>query len=98
MALLMKHVTQPITPPSEFMSDLPNELNELVLSCLAKNPADRPNNAFELAERLAAVPFDDPWDNHHAEAWWNANMPAASGDAPTDLLSETIDLTSSDTG
>ena len=83
-ALLMRHVTQPVTPRSKQRSDVPSELEELVLSCLAKNPADRPTNAFELGERLAAVPFDEPWDNRHAETWWNENMPAASGDAPTE--------------
>ena len=75
----------------------PGALDELVLCCLDKNPTNRPSSAFELEERLAAIRFDDPWDNHRAEAWWNANSPAQSDDAPTDLLSETFAIDSGDT-
>jgi serine/threonine-protein kinase len=97
MALLMKHVTQPVTPPSEFRADLPHELDELVLCCLAKNPADRPSTAFELAERLASIPLDVPWNNRRAQIWWDANIVDSSDTAPADSWVETIVARSGDT-
>jgi hypothetical protein len=76
---------------------LPGELNELVLSCLAKNPADRPKSAFELGERLASIPLVDSWDQRRAEAWWTENMPDIKQDATTASIPETMVFDSGDT-
>ena len=68
----------------------PAELDELVLRCLAKNPADRPSSAFELGERLASIPLEDSWDQRRAEAWWTENMPDINHDGSTESVSETM--------
>ena len=90
MATLIQHVSQPPKPVSEHRSDLPGQLDELVLRCLAKNPADRPDSAFELRERLVSIPLEDPWDQRRAEAWWNENVPEIDDDASTESVSETM--------
>jgi eukaryotic-like serine/threonine-protein kinase len=90
MALLMQHVSKTPEPLSEHRSDLPDGLDELVLRCLSKEPADRPGSALELGEQLASIPFDDPWDTGRAEAWWNENMSDANNDASTESVSETM--------
>jgi serine/threonine-protein kinase len=36
--------------------DIPEELDEIVLACLAKSPADRPESAEQLERMLASVP------------------------------------------
>ena len=92
VALLVKHISQTPDPLSEHRSGLPSELDELVLRCLEKNPADRPASAIELGELLASIPLDDSWDNRRAKAWWEANMSGPSEAAPTDSMSNTTVL------
>ncbi len=75
MSLLLQHVSKQPQPPSDVRSDVPQELDELVLSCLAKNPNDRPSNALELGERLTEIRYEQHWDNRQAQLWWNANLP-----------------------
>jgi serine/threonine-protein kinase len=50
------HVQQPPVPPSSRTGNpIPPALERLVLGCLAKRPADRPQSASELNAALAAV-------------------------------------------
>jgi serine/threonine-protein kinase len=50
------HVQQPPAPPSSRTGNpIPPALERLVLACLAKRPAERPQSASELSEALAAV-------------------------------------------
>src|SRR5689334_8320011 len=50
------HVSQPPVPPSQRTGNpIPAELERLVLACLAKQPADRPQSASELNAALAAA-------------------------------------------
>jgi eukaryotic-like serine/threonine-protein kinase len=56
LQLVAKHIRSEPVPPSQRVAGLiiPARLEELVLQCLAKNPADRPT-ATALAEKLAPV-------------------------------------------
>src|SRR4029078_2572084 len=54
MAVLMQHAqTKPDPPSTRTELPIPAALDELVLSCLAKDPARRPQTARELSQRLA---------------------------------------------
>jgi len=46
------------------------ELEQLVLSCLSKDPADRPQSAFELEQRLSELATRHPWTSEDARRWW----------------------------
>ena len=76
MATLLQHVSKQPQPLSDFRKDLPDELEMLVLGCLAKNPSARPANALDLGEHLAELRLEQPWDNRLAKRWWNVNLPA----------------------
>jgi hypothetical protein len=57
MQTVLLHVQQPPVAPSERTGNpVSPALDRLVLACLAKQPADRPQTAAELAAALAAVP------------------------------------------
>jgi serine/threonine-protein kinase len=61
----------PPTPPSVRLGKpLPADLEALVLKCLAKSPAERPNSASELEALLAACALSGSWTKEHAAAWW----------------------------
>jgi tRNA A-37 threonylcarbamoyl transferase component Bud32 len=56
LQMVLLHVQQEPVPPSRRTENpVPPTLERLVLACLAKNPADRPQSAGELADELAAV-------------------------------------------
>lgn len=50
-----KHVFVPPTPPRQVRADLPPELEEIVLRCLAKRPEERFASATEIAVGLRAL-------------------------------------------
>jgi serine/threonine-protein kinase len=80
LSLLMHHAhTPPIPPSSRTELPIPDALDQLVLSCLAKDPAKRPQTARELSCRLAAVEGANAWTEDRARDWWVRHQPALSG-------------------
>jgi len=77
MGLLLHHAKTMPTPPSA-LTELPISapLEQLVMSCLAKDPADRPQSARELSRRLAALEGSGDWTQDRARAWWTLHEPA----------------------
>ena len=53
--LLLLHVNQPPEPPRERNPGIPEELEEVILKLLDKNPARRHQSAHDLAEDLARI-------------------------------------------
>jgi eukaryotic-like serine/threonine-protein kinase len=79
MQVFAQHLQTVPTPPSQRgPAAVPPDLEQLILTCLAKKPQDRPQSAAELDRRLAAVDVD-PWTDSHAQEWW-AKTKASSGD------------------
>jgi serine/threonine-protein kinase len=79
MALLMHHAhTLPTAPSARTELPIPPALDSLVLSCLAKDPAERPQTARELSRRLAEVDGADGWTEDRARTWWATHRPATA--------------------
>src|SRR5712691_10257259 len=77
MALLLQHAQTPPTPPSARTDQpIPRALDDLVLSCLAKDPANRPQSARELSLRLGEVEGASAWTQERAREWWATHQPA----------------------
>jgi serine/threonine-protein kinase len=76
METIVLHVHNEPEPPSR-RSDLPipPDLEDIVMACLAKHPADRPQTADELAERLASVRLEQEWTVERARKWWQEHQP-----------------------
>jgi serine/threonine-protein kinase len=55
IAVSMKHVNEPLRPPKEVNPAIPEGMNALVVTLLAKNPEDRYADASELADDLWKV-------------------------------------------
>jgi eukaryotic-like serine/threonine-protein kinase len=75
MKLLLHHASTPAQPPSA-RTDRPISpaLDALVLSCLAKDPARRPQSARELSRRLAELEEASAWTQERARDWWLAHQ------------------------
>jgi serine/threonine-protein kinase len=53
--LLLKPLTSAPIPPSQRVSGLPPDLESLLLRCLARDPADRPHDAFAMHDALQDI-------------------------------------------
>jgi len=74
-----KHLNADPVPPSERIGvSLSIDLEAVIMSCLAKDPAARPQSARELRERLAACADAKGWDAEHARKWWEEHTEALS--------------------
>jgi serine/threonine-protein kinase len=84
MKMIMQHVQAvPIPPSRRSELEVPAELDAIVLDCLRKDPADRPQSATELAERVALCTGADSWTQERARAWWETHRPESAGAMPT---------------
>jgi len=79
IAVMMHHAHTAPVPVSQ-RTELPisPELDRLILSCLEKNPAKRPQSARELSSRLAEMPVVAPWTEEQAAIWWSRHEPTTS--------------------
>jgi serine/threonine-protein kinase len=76
IAVMMHHAHTPPVPVSQRTElPIPSELDQLILSCLEKDPARRPQSARELSRRLSEIPVDSPWTEDRASAWWSHHEP-----------------------
>jgi serine/threonine protein kinase len=106
MAVMISHVRDPVTKPSELRSEIPADLETIVLRCLEKNPQDRYADTRNLADDLDRCADRGNWSPRHAADWWQSHQvdirdrarppaqPDAHHDAPvpaTALVSETSD-------
>jgi serine/threonine-protein kinase len=79
MDTMVQHIQAVPLPPSQRTEvAVPAALEQLVLACLAKDPADRPASAEELRERLDAIPLAEAWTPTRAQRWWDTHRPTAA--------------------
>ena len=71
MAICVQHLTgKPMPPSQSSTTQVPPELDAIILSCLAQDMALRPSDAASLARLLHEVPVSGDWDVARALAWW----------------------------
>ncbi len=71
MAFVVAHSNDEPPPISTRTSnEVPSDLEDVIMSCLAKDPNDRPRDAMELARRLGSVAAANAWTQETADEWW----------------------------
>ena len=76
MEVIVDHAKTPPVPPSQRTEfTIPESLEELIVSCLEKDPGKRPQSMAEISQLLATVEVDEPWTEQRALAWWQMHMP-----------------------
>ncbi|MEP6687425.1 MAG: serine/threonine-protein kinase [Gemmatimonadales bacterium] len=74
MGILIHHASTPPVPPSGRTNQpIPPALERLIMACLAKDPADRPQTARDLSLRLAETGCDG-WNEDRAREWWTTHQ------------------------
>ena len=75
-AMLLAHLQKAPIPPSQRNgSQLPECLDEVVITCLQKKPSDRFSDTQVLARSLDSCNVGS-WSAEDAESWWRTNVPA----------------------
>ncbi|HID61183.1 MAG TPA: hypothetical protein EYP49_00325 [Anaerolineae bacterium] len=93
IAVILRQINEPITPPHTLRSDLPAEMERIILKALAKSPADRYQRMEEfLADLQGAYPIANVRSaNHNVIRRGNAQAgtkghPAVFGPVPTPIV------------
>ena len=84
MAVMIAHVRDVVTPPSQLRPEVPADLERVVLRCLAKDQHDRYPDTPSLAEDLERCADVVNWSARHAALWWQAHQ----GGSPNELLAK----------
>lgn len=88
MKMIVQHIqARPVPPSTRTEMEIPAELDALVLDCLQKDPALRPQSVVELSERIAACPGAEAWTQERARRWWRMHRPEVPDDPSTEPTS-----------
>ncbi len=80
MKMLVQHVqNQPVPPSQRTELKIPRELDQLVMSCLEKDPKNRPHDAGELFTLACRCRMGDEWETTQAREWWEQHLPEFTG-------------------
>jgi Protein kinase domain len=93
--LCRKHLEETPVPPSLRLGQpVDPPLESLLMRCLEKDPAARPQTASALAQELAKCINPDTWTTEQRTAWWVAHRQSKGGATHlTPLASSEIDKT-----
>jgi serine/threonine-protein kinase len=70
LAVLVAHAHDPVVNSSRVRTGIPEDLEHVVLRCLAKDAADRFADAEGLDRALRACACSEDWDQDRAARWW----------------------------
>jgi serine/threonine-protein kinase len=93
--LMYQHANASPIPPSQLSEfEIPPELDNVILACLAKYPEERPQDAAELSRRLLAALPAPVWTEELAHRWWDRHHPESARLEQTDshrILTKTME-------
>jgi eukaryotic-like serine/threonine-protein kinase len=84
--MMFHHVHTPAARPSTRSElPIPVQLEDLIMECLEKDPAQRPASVNAISIRLRGLSLENPWTLERAERWWAAHRPG-NGRLVADVL------------
>ncbi len=80
IGVMIAHARDPVTPPSQVQPGIPDDLERIVLRLLAKDPADRFQDAEGLDEALGTCESALKWTPRQAALWWRSRDAVPRGE------------------
>jgi serine/threonine protein kinase len=75
-----KHLEETPQPPSQRLGKtIDANFESVLMRCLAKDPADRPQSATALAEQMVASALTPQWTPENRATWWTAHRKSLAG-------------------
>lgn len=71
--VMVAHASEAVRPLREIDQEIPEEIEEIVLRCLEKDPDDRFQDVDALRDALCDVRLTDDWTAKMAAEWWQCN-------------------------
>jgi serine/threonine-protein kinase len=87
LEVIVAHARDEVVPPSRHLAgrthpprggEVPADLEQVVLRCLAKRPEDRFQDAESLEQALSRCAAAGQWTQSHAARWWHEHDQAAT--------------------
>lgn len=83
--ILSKHISDEPPRPSQYLpAPLPDELEGLIMRCLAKDPSARPDGVVGFLAQLERCVVPEPWNQTAARAWWHRHGAELRGTNPSE--------------
>ena len=82
--VMIAHAREVVVPPSQINPSVPKDLEQVILRCLAKEPAQRYADAPALGGALAQCQCADCWTQEMAQRWWASRETPAEVEAPAE--------------
>ncbi len=83
VAIIFAHATDSPTPLGDVEPPVPEALEDIVMSCLAKQQSERPQSAEELEALLRQVVCEPKWGEDEAAVWWSEHDGRGGPGRPT---------------
>ncbi|RCS42119.1 serine/threonine protein kinase [Bremerella cremea] len=87
--VIIAHAHEPVVPPSQLVSTIPEDLEAIVLRCLEKDPNKRFQAILDMADDLEKCEAYGTWHQKDAVRWWTENETIAECPQP-DPVEETL--------
>ena len=89
LKVFFAHANETPREPRTVSPDVPEDLNNIIMKCLSKDPADRYQSAEELRQAFARCESFGQWSQEDARQWWSAKADV-SEDQNRQQLAETV--------
>ncbi len=85
ISIAMMHIHEPVTAPKEIITDIPENINQVILKAMQKEPIKRYQTAKEMTEIISAIKEDSNYEVKSSPAELHTNL-----DDATKLMGATI--------